>query len=256
MNSRTMDIPILTDNIQTETKTKSIAYIITENCNSLRFNATKKSIEQVFPKFFDIRCFLTIPLNDSRIHSDPTLLMKKFSSNLLAFIELWTYKIPNHSKTNEVEWTFIFEDDVNFNDPVKFGLTNYIKPLRELMYNDEIRSEHGFLYLGICGPTFDNNSRPIVSKNTKNTLLSRKGFGYCLHATGITTNRSRLFWTEISSYRPDLNDVSLDFSVRKYCRKSGNHFYTLGSNLHFPPNTGHYGIAYQDRGRFSTTVTK
>ena len=177
--------------------TKLIAYIITENCHSLRFNVTKENIERVFPNFFLIQCVLPTPLNDSRIHSDPAVLMKKFSSNLLAFIELWTYKIPNHNlKTNEFEWTFIFEDDVNFTDPIKIGLKNYIQPLEELMYNNEIRYKHGFFYLGICGPTFDNKTRPIVANRTqKNILLSRKGFGYCLHATGITTNRSRLFWT-------------------------------------------------------------
>ena len=258
MNSRTIATPIPTDNIQIETKTKSksyksTAYIITEDCSSLRFNATKENIERVFPNFFNIICYVLVPWSDPRIHPEKLSILKRFSSTVLAFIELWTYKIPNHSKTNEFEWTFIFEDDVNFNDPATVGLTDFIKPLEELMYNDEIRSKHGFLYLGICGPTFDNHSQPIVLKNTNEKLLSQKGCGLCLHATGITTNRSRLFWTEISSYRSNL-DGSFDKQMQDYCLRSQNYFYTIGSNLHFPPNTGHYGIAYQDRGRFAEIV--
>jgi hypothetical protein len=193
-------------------------------------------------------------LNDSRIDTSEVLTWKKYSSNLLAFTEIWTYEIPKQSKHNELEWSFIFEDDVNFMNPSLVSLSNFIAPLQELMNNPEVQHKHGFLYLGICGPEYPNDSPSLISKNTKNTLISQKGYGFCLHATGITAKRSRLFWSEIASYRPNPRDKALDFQLREYCIRSKNHFYTFGSNFHYPPGTGHYGIAFQDRGRFSTTI--
>jgi len=66
---------------------------------------------------------------------------------------------------------------------------------------------------------------------------------------GLTTKRAKDFWIEMSLYRPT-PDAAIDFFLREYCIRSRNQFYVLGSNLHWPPGTGHYGIAFQDRGRF------
>jgi hypothetical protein len=238
---------------QKSNRTKLNAFIITQDCNSLRFNASKKNIERVFPNFFNIICFLTIPLNDSRIHTSPILHIKKFSSNLLTFVEIWTYEIPKYSKDNELEWSFIFEDDVDFWDPAGISLTNYIEPLKELIYNPEVQNKDGFVYLGICGPTYPNNSQPFISKNTS-ILTSHKSYGFCLHASGITAKRSRLFWSEISSYRPSGYDTSLDHQVREYCIRSKSYFYTLGTNFESDPAERHCGITYQDRTRFKSTI--
>jgi hypothetical protein len=181
------------------------------------------------------------------------LIWKKFSSNLLTFIELWTYKIPDESK-NVYEWAFIFEDDVNFNKPQNVFLPDFIQPLKEFMYTPEVQVKDGFFYLGICGPTYPNGSTIIISDNTNGTLYSKKGCGYCLHASAITAKRARLFWTEISSYRPNPTESSLDLHLRSYSIRSGNYFYIFGSNYLYPPGTGHFGIAFQDRGRFSTSI--
>lgn len=257
MNSRTTST-IATQTNKIEIKSIRVskrltAYILTASCDSPRFNGTKENIEKVFPNYFDIVCYKSIPLNDSRVDPSPALLWKKFSSNLIAFVDIWTYKIHSKPNSHDLEWTFIFEDDVRFNDPRKVFLPNYISALEEMMDNPEIQIKDGFFYLGICGPAY-NDTQPLISKNTKNTLQSRKGCGYCLHASAITKRRSRLFWAEISSYRPSLNDASLDLHVRSYSIRSKNYFYILGTNFLYPPGTGHYGIAYQDRGKFSTTV--
>ena len=182
--------------------------------------------------------------------------MKTVSSNLLAFVDLWTYVIPKESASDPYEWSFIFEDDVNFINPSKVALLSYNNALKELLYNPEIQRQDGFVYLGICGPSFLNDTKPIVAKVTANvnqTLISRKGPGCCLHASCITAKRSLLFWTEISSYRPNL-DLSLDKQLNDYSIRSSTFFYTFGANLLYPPGTDHFGIAYQDRGRFSNTV--
>jgi hypothetical protein len=230
-------------------QTRANAFIITNNCISLRFNATKENIERVFPNYFHIYCFKSIPLNDSRIHLSTSTVLKKFSSNLLSFITVWTYEIPKYSKNGEREWSFVFEDDVNFIEPSKVSLLNYTNAVQELMQNQEIQLDHGVFYLGICGPTFANNSRPLVTKFSNNSLLSYKGYGWCAHGMGLTTKRAKDFWLDMSLYRPT-PDGAIDFFLREYCIRSRKDYYILGSNLHWPPQTGHYGIAFQDRGRF------
>ena len=81
-------------------------------------------------------------------------------------------------------------------------------------------------------------------------LISQKGCGFCRHATGITAKRAEILWGEISSYRPTPGGF-IDKILYDYCLRSRNHFYTFGTNFHFPPSTGHMGIAYQDVGRIS-----
>ena len=227
------------------------AFIISADCYSIRYNTSKANLERAFPKFFTIRCFRSISLNDSRIHTSDVLLWKKFSSNQLSFIDLWTKKI---SPQNDYDWSFVFEDDVNFANPSVVSLSNYIAPLERLMYNPQVRENDGFFYLGICGPQFVNETRSLLSMGVNHSLSSRRGYGYCLHATGITAKRSRDMWSEIASYRPNAPDQSLDGQLRQYTIRSEHYYYTLGSNIHYPPGTGHYGIAYQDRGRFPSTI--
>ena len=244
-------------NIQNQPRTnqtKPNAFIISAKCNSLRFNSTKKNIQRALPNFFNILCFTTISLDDPRIHPLNNSIVKKLSSNLLAFIQIWTYEIPKYSD-NKLEWTFIFEDDVNFIDSPQPSLSDLTGPLRQMMTNPEIQVKDGFMYLGICGPTYSNETQPILLKNRNESVISRKGNGYCLHATAITTKRSKLFWTEISSYLPNPGDLSLDYQLRQYSLRSGTSFYTLGTNFEFPPGTGHFGIAYQDRGVHHSTVS-
>jgi len=194
-----------------------------------------------------------ISLNDSRIDKSLSLLDKKLASNLISFVTLWTYELAKYSTNNELEWSFIFEDDVNFVDPSKVSLPNYINALEELMYHPEIQLKHGVFYLGICEPKFTNDKHTIISRFSNNNLLSRKGYGFCAHGMGLTIKRARDFWTEISLYCPIPNG-STDVYLRNYCVKSENHYYILGANLELPPSTGHYGIAYQDRNRFSSQV--
>ncbi|CAF1129313.1 unnamed protein product [Adineta ricciae] len=179
--------------------------------------------------------------------------MKKVSSNLLSFIDLWTYEIAKYSTSNELQWSFIFEDDVNFVPPSNFSLKTYINAIEQLMDHPEIQSKHGFFYLGICGPTFSNNSSLLTNKESNNTLVSRKGYGWCSHAMSITTKRARDFWFHMSSYRPS-PEGGIDLYLRQYSIQSKNEYYILGSNVHWPSNTGHFGIAYQDRKRFRSRM--
>lgn len=229
------------------------AFIVSRNCSSARFHFTKKNIERAFPNFFKIHCFRVIPFTDSRIDKSLPLLDRKFASNLITFVTLWTHEIPKYSTNNELEWSFIFEDDVDFIDPSKFLLSNYLHPLEELMNNPVIQLKHGLFYLGICGPKFSTDNRPIIASFSNNSLLSRKGCGRCVHAIGLTTRRLKHLWFDISLDRPVPRGPT-DIFIHKYCEKNDN-YYILGSNVHSPLDSGHYGIAYQDRKTFFSEVS-
>ena len=61
---------------QKSSEIKPNAFIITANCNSTRYNKTKNNIEDRFPNFFNIKCFPSISLNDSRIHPKNVPILK------------------------------------------------------------------------------------------------------------------------------------------------------------------------------------
>ena len=233
-------------------QTRTNAYIIALNCTSARFNFTKRNIERVFPNFFDIHCITPIRLTDPRIDRSLDLYERKLASNLITFVTLWSYELQKDSTGSELDWSFIFEDDVNFIDPSNFSLPNYINPLQELMYNPEIQLKHGVFYLGICGPTFENNSQPLLASFSNNSLLSQKGCGNCAHAMGLTKKRARHFWTDISLYCPIPNGAT-DIYIHRYCAKNDK-YYIFGSNIEWPQNTQHYGIAFQDRERYRSQI--
>ena len=244
-----------TVSIITSIRIPTKAYIITNACGSVRFNFTKQNIERVFPNFFDIECYLMVPLSDRRIHKSSVDLWQKFSSNQLTFIDLWTSVIPAESKRDKFQWSFIFEDDVDFNDPGRAHTTNYVAPLMELMENPQVRMNDGFIYLGMCAPNFTTTNSTLIMKNTNETLTSQRAHGFCLHATGITAARSLLFWSHIASFRPNPDEVALDHQVREYSIRSNTNYYIFGSNFRHPPETDHHGIAFQDRERFLSTIS-
>ena len=123
------------------------------------------------------------------------------------------------------------------------------------MYDKEVQENDGLFFLGICGPTFNFTDRPLQAKAVINeTVLHYRGYGFCGHALAFTTRRARLFWTDISSYRPAVHYSGVDRYIYDYCSRSGSRFYVFGANKCWPPKTGHYGLVYQERGIFSTTV--
>jgi hypothetical protein len=238
---------------QYQKQTKAHAFIVSMNCSSDRFHFTKQNIQRVFPNFFIIHCTKTIPLNDLRIDRSLKNRHKKLTSSLLSFVTVWTYEIPKYSTNNELEWSFVFEDDVDFLEPSKFSLPNYINAIQELMHHPEIQLTDGMFYLGICGPTYANDNRTLITSFSNNSLLTRRGYGMCTHAMGITTKRAISLWGELSSYIPTPL-AAVDVYIGNYCIRSGKHYYILGANMQWPPNTGHHSIAYQDRSRFRSEV--
>ncbi len=234
-------------------QTRANAFIISIDCNSPRSNFTKENIHRIFPNFFTIYCFKPIPLTDPRIDKSLSFRNKKLASSLLSFVTVWTDEIPKYSTNDEHEWSFVFEDDVGFVEPSNVSLPNYVNAIQELMHYPDVQLKHGMFYLGICGPKFPNDSHALIASFSNNSLLSRRGCGMCTHAVGLTTERARSLWGEISSYLPHPRGA-VDSYIRNYCVRSGNPYYILGANLLYEPNINHYGIAYQDRERFHSEI--
>jgi hypothetical protein len=207
------------------------AFILTSSCAGIRYNTTTKHLERSFPRFFHFYCYESLPLNDSRIHSSNITLLKLFSSSLVSTIQIWTYEIPKYA-SSEMEWSFFFEDDVNVVNPETAAPQistwfNYTPILQELMHDEEVHKTHGLFYLGICGPIFNFTDRPLQATSDRNeTLYHYKGYGYCGHALAFTTKRARLFWTEISSYRPASYDAGADQFIHEYCKRSGSRIWS------------------------------
>ncbi|CAF1484859.1 unnamed protein product [Rotaria sp. Silwood1] len=233
-------------------QTQANAFIIAMDCNSARFNFTKKNIERVFPNFFHIHCFKVMQFNDSRINASLPALDKRLATSLITFVYLWTYELIKYSKNNELEWSFIFEDDVDFIEPSKVSLSNYINAVQVLMNHSEIRLKHGMFYLGMCGRTDIKDNTSLIIPFSNNTLISQQGCGYCTHAMGLTTKRARELWVDISLHIP-IQSGPPDVYLYTHCLHSEK-IYTLGSTLNWPPGTNHYGIAFQDRQRFHSQL--
>lgn len=232
------------------------AFIISQ-CNNARYNYTVSNLEKAFPNFFNFICHRYPLLNDSRIHSSSDLVAKRVSSNLIAFADIWTYAIPNNSDYDS-QWSFVFEDDVSVVEPSRWishnqGLTslNYTEILIDFMHDEEVRDEHGFFYLGICGPIFLKADRPITVYH--DVIHHYKGYGSCAHATAITAKRARTFWADLASFRPN-PDRAMDTSLYTFCVRSQTMYYTFGANIEMLNGTKHFGIIYQDSDKFNTTV--
>ena len=234
-----------TDKKSRYNSSKFNAFIVTENCLSPNFNRTKTNIELVLPNLFSFICYPIVSLTDSRIHTINLIQPKRDSANVLTYLDLWTYKIPEESQENEYQWSFIFEDDVHFNNTDSISLSNYIEPLKQLMINEDIQKKDGFFYLGICRPSFDNQSSPLIYNNSGKLLFSQKGRGFCRHAIAITSKRAQLLWTEISSYRP-ISETTIDGILHDYCLRSGTHFYIFGTNLQNSAKLNQTGIAFKE----------
>lgn len=233
------------DNSSISDETKFNAYIISDNCAFPDFNRTKTNIEMVFPNLFSFVCYPIVSLLDSRVNMINLIGPKRNSANVLTYLDLWTYRIPEDLKENEYEWSFIFEENVQFNSADSISLSNYIEPLKQLMNHEQIQKKDGFFYLGLCDPSFDDQSSSLIYNNSGKLLLSQKGRGYCGHAFAITSKRAQLLWTEISSYRP-ISDNTIDVILYQYCLRSGAHFYIFGSNFHPSDKIDHIGIAFKN----------
>ena len=237
----------------------SNAFILTTSCTGIRYNTTLTNLERSFSQLFRFHCCLLLSLNDSRVHPGDIISVKQRSSILVSIIQIWTYAIPKHT-SSELQWSFIFEDDVNVIDMITTPhqistWSNYTAMLQELMHDEEVQEKDGFFFLGIYSPLFNTTDRPLQYKSiTNGTFFHYKGYGSCSHAFAITTRRARLFWTDISLFRSSQDDTGIDHYIYGYCSRGSHHFYTFAANKQWSNPPQHSGLVFQNRNAFQPLV--
>lgn len=179
-------------------QTYAKAFIISSNCPSPQFLYAKANLQRAFPHFFMIYCFQSIPLTDSRIDPQLSTGEKAVASDALSFTTLLIDQIANSARLDQYQWSFIFQDHVNFVSPTKFALDNYLDTVQELMHDFDIRIDDGVLYLGIHQPEFYAQHYGLVSSSSNSSLFSSKAFGRGTYAIALT----KKFVSEMLSSAP------------------------------------------------------
>lgn len=72
---------------------------------------------------------------------------------------------------------------------------------------------------------------------------------FCTHAIAYTKRRVKRHWSDLSITGFLHREIGSDTITREWTRRTKTYPLSLASNIEWPPNTGHYGFFYQDRGR-------
>lgn len=158
------------------------------------------------------------------------------------------------SQFTSEKWCYIFEDDVTFGQVDRFQLHNFFKNHSAYM------TQEGFMYLGICGPVW-------YSKSIANFegYQVRRGIGQCSHAYAVTPRWARnIFplvmqnakyildeWVENHHAATKWHyDLLLKFFFLRHAPKPA----ILGSNIVWSRAYSWYGLSYQDRQQFPSSI--
>lgn len=116
----------------------------------------------------------------------------------------------------------------------------------------EMAKNDGILYLGTCAPEYQDNMTTI--RYSQDGLFEfRRGSYFCTHAVAYTKWRARRMWGDLSVYKFFHQEVGSDTMAREWMRRSNTFPISAAANLHWPPDTGHYGFFYQGRGLIAST---
>lgn len=185
-------------------------------------------------------------------------MRQKLISNMYSWYTLiQNFADEPSSVSNESNWRFIFEDDIAAVPSA--NLTNYTQAIRTGM---EIAQENGFLYLGICNPTCSSDI-----KNKGEVIEYAQCSGLCGHAFGLTKWKAKVFVKEMSELCVKFGHIHkricgnpcikenfcIDQFLRIYALNLKN-IYVVGINLKSPENPTEFGIFYQSRQRFVSTI--
>lgn len=185
----------------------------------------------------------------SRNYHTATFL--KVWSNRMAFIDALEEFVQD-TRTTPNTWRFFFEDDIGLHPNVtaERGRLLVAKGLK-------LADKGGFIYLGLCGPTC---SEPPTQLDTD--VEAARCAGTCAHAFGFQRRRAGEFLTEMSALTLTGGDaVILGFYFDRYMYEYGNQVqqvWLVGSNLKspIPSLSDHFGLLYQDRAMYPSTIGK
>ena len=98
------------------------------------------------------------------------------------------------------------------------------------------------------------DSNTTVRYSLDGLIQFRRGIYFCTHAIAYTKWRARTIWDDMATYKFLHNEVGADTIAREWEIRSKTYPVCMASNIQWPPNTGHFGFFYQNRGKHVSTL--
>ncbi|KAG0554648.1 hypothetical protein M758_12G111800 [Ceratodon purpureus] len=175
----------------------------------------------------------------------------KVWSNRMAFIDALEEFVQD-SSCNAETWRFFFEDDIAIHPNITSARARVL-----LAKGVKLADKDGFMYLGICGPNCTE------ARLIDNGVQAARCAGTCAHAFGFQRWKAAEFLTEMSglTLKGVEGPVILGFYFDRYMYEYANQvqkIWVVGSNLKSPVQSvvDHFGLLFQDRAMYPTTITK
>lgn len=192
------------------------AYLLTVNPRSERALFSKQVLETIG---FTVHVFKAIPMKDG------------VRSNKESLLEI--FKLVAASPDN---YSYVFEDDINVLEPIK---------LDEIIQYEQISEM--FFYLGLCEPRCQP-TRPNGIRINDHPVYTKSRANRGCHAIGLSKKGAVALLEFALKQRERYCDVILEkFST---IHPANVVRYDLESYI-----PGHKGVIFQDRRRFSSTLT-
>jgi hypothetical protein len=180
-----------------------------------------------------------------------TSVFLKVWSNRMAFIDALEEFVQDSNCTSE-SWRFFFEDDIAVHPNITSERARVL-----LAKGVKLADKDGFMYLGICGPSCSEARR--IDKDVQAARCA----GTCAHAFAFQRWKAGEFLTEMSglTLKGVEGPVILGFYFDRYLYEYANQvqrIWVVGSNLKSPVESmfDHFGLLFQDRALYPTTIVK
>ena len=113
--------------------------------------------------------------------------------------------------------------------------------------------QEGILYLGTCAPEYVDNITNI--RYSRDGLIEyRRGTYFCTHAVAYTKWRARTIWNDFTMYGFLRTVLGSDTIARSWQTMSKTYPISVAANIQWPLATGHYGLFFQDRHKFKSSI--
>lgn len=175
----------------------------------------------------------------------------KVWSNRMAFMKALEEFVHDSECTSDT-WRFFFEDDIAIHPNVTSARGRLL-----LAIGVKLAEDDGFMFLGICGPNC--TEARLIDKNVEAARCA----GTCAHAFGFQKWKAAAFLTEMNGLTLTgvEGPVVLGFFFDRYMYAYANQVrkaWVVGSNLRSPVRSvvDHFGLLFQDRTRFKTSITR
>jgi hypothetical protein len=152
------------------------------------------------------------------------------------------------NKSDLQEFHYIFEDDVNIMEPI---------PIEEIIEYEKISKESGLFYLGCCRYDYNNKNTILTEHNIAGysvyKILKYIRGSHAFAVTPICAKRMCDYYMTNKQIVEEMYKTPYDIMMEMYVHDCTNGVNVIRYDLESYIKD-HFGIFYQDRGRFPTIV--